>query len=50
MNDRDSMLEVSEDTHSDVVADRAADEIKDLDSDLLEQVAGGGGGTAVGWS
>lgn len=50
MNDRNSMPEELDDTELDVLTERAANEITEVDSDLLEEVAGGGGGTAIGLS
>jgi hypothetical protein len=42
--------ELTDATQADALTEHAADEITEVDSDLLEQVAGGGGGTAVGYS
>lgn len=49
MNDRNSIPEVSDDAQLDVLTEHAAEEITEVDGDLLEQVAGGGGGTATGY-
>jgi hypothetical protein len=49
MNERNSIPVASDDTQLDMLSEHAVDEIMEVEGDLLEQVAGGGGGTATGY-